>query len=84
MPRDRSELDSEEEEEVVDLLRLRSALLLEEARLTWADLDRAEGVALLNALRGLSPVGHLEGLGPLDPAHPLLIRAAEVLEAALG
>jgi len=63
---------------------LLEAGLLEEARLTWADLDRAEGVALLNALRGLSPVGHLEGLGPLDPAHPLLIRSAEVLEAALG
>ena len=63
---------------------LLEAGLLEEARLTWADLDRAEGAALLNALRGLRSVGHLEGLGPLDPAHPLLIRSAEVLEAALG
>ena len=59
---------------------LLEAGLAREAPLTPEDLARAEAVLLTNALQGVVPVHGLEAPGgPLDPAHPLLIRAAAAL-----
>jgi branched-chain amino acid aminotransferase len=49
---------------------LLEAGLLEEARLAWEDLAKAQAVALLSALRGLRPVAEAEGLARFDPDHP--------------
>lgn len=58
---------------------LLEAGLAREAALTPADLARAEALLLTNALHGAVPVHELGGGGPLDPEHPLLRRAAELL-----
>ena len=50
-----------------------------EATLDWSDLERAEGVFLGNALRGVIPVDRIEGVGVLGETHPAISRAAEVL-----
>jgi branched-chain amino acid aminotransferase len=50
-----------------------------EAALTPGDLERAEALLLTNALQGAVPVHAMAGCGPLDPGHPLLVRAAALL-----
>lgn len=60
---------------------LREAGLLEEASLTWDDVERAEGAALLSALRGLRPLIALDTGPSLNPNHPRLLRAKTLLDA---
>jgi len=59
---------------------LLEAGLAEEAPLVPADLGRAEALLLTNALRGAVPVHACPECGPLDAGHPLLARAAELLD----
>jgi branched-chain amino acid aminotransferase len=59
---------------------LLEAGLAREAPLEPEALDRAEAALLTNALRGAMPLHGLEGRA-LEAAHPLLARAAALLEA---
>jgi branched-chain amino acid aminotransferase len=49
---------------------------VEEASLTWEDLAHTEAVFLANALRGVIPVEHLEGVGVREADHPAILAAA--------
>lgn len=62
---------------------LLEAGLVEEGPLTWADLGRAQAVALVSALRGLRPVAGVDGGGALDLGLPALLAAKRLL-APLG
>lgn len=55
---------------------LLDAGLAREDSLTWEDLGQAEAVFLANALRGVVPVGQLEGFGARDACHPAIAAAA--------
>jgi len=61
---------------------LLEAGLAREAPLAAADLERAGAVLLANALQGAVPVHALDspGAAPLDAAHALLARAAQILQ----
>jgi len=54
--------------------------LATEVSLRWEDLAQAEAVYLANALRGVVPVGGLEGHGARPIDHPAIKRAAGLLQ----
>jgi len=58
---------------------LLEAGLAAEATLTWSDVEGAEGIFLVNALRGVIPVDRVEEGRLLERAHPQVLRAAGLL-----